>query len=34
VTGKIKRIKVEDTSMTSGGILAKSVPRPKAEDQT
>ncbi|CDW85245.1 acyl-binding protein [Stylonychia lemnae] len=34
VTGKIKRIKVEDSSMTSGGILAKSVPRPKAEDQT
>eukprot|EP00347_Sterkiella_histriomuscorum_P017214 403350242 len=34
VTGKIKKIKVEDTSQTSGGILAKSVPRPKAEDQT
>lgn len=34
VKGKIKKIKVSDTSQSSGGVLAKSVPRPKAEDST
>jgi hypothetical protein len=33
-TGQIKKIKVEDTSMSAGGVLSKSVPRPKAEDNT
>ncbi len=32
VTGKIKNIKIEDTSNKAGGIMSKSVPRPKAED--
>ncbi len=32
VTGKIKNIKVEDTSNLTGGALSKSVPRPKAHD--
>ena len=34
VSGKIKNIKVEDTSNKSGGIMSKSVPRPKIEDQS
>lgn len=32
--GKIKKIKVSDTEQSSGGVLAKSVPRPKAEDNS
>jgi hypothetical protein len=32
VTGKIKNIKVEDTSQLAGGAMSKSVPRPKADD--
>lgn len=34
VTGKIKNIKIEDTSNKAGGIMSKSVPRPKVEDQS
>jgi len=33
-TGKIKKIKVSDTAQSSGGVLAKAVPRPKAEDSS
>ena len=32
MTGKIKNIKVEDTSQLAGGAMSKSVPRPKADD--
>ena len=32
VTGKIKNIKIEDSSNKAGGIMSKSVPRPKVED--
>ena len=34
VTGKIKNIKIDDRSNKAGGIMSKSVPRPKVEDQS
>jgi hypothetical protein len=34
ISGKIKNIKVSDTETSAGGALAKSVPRPKPEDNT
>ena len=34
LSGDIKNIKVEDSQMKAGGIMSKSVPRPKPEDDT
>jgi len=34
VMGKIKNIRVEDTANKAGGIMSKSVPRPKGEDNS
>lgn len=34
VEGSIKNIKVDDSNNKAGGILSKSVPRPKAEDDS
>jgi len=34
IEGSIKNIKVDDSNNKAGGILSKSVPRPKAEDQS
>ncbi len=33
-SGKIKNIKINDTATSAGGVLAKSVPRPKADDNS
>ena len=32
VTGQIKNIKIDDANDKAGGVLSKSVPRPKPED--
>ena len=34
VTGVLKNIRMEDNNMKPGGIMSKSVPRPKPEDRT
>ncbi len=34
IEGSIKNIKVDDSNNKAGGILSKSVPRPKVEDDS
>lgn len=34
IEGSIKNIKIDDNNNKAGGILSKSVPRPKAEDDS
>ena len=34
VTGVLKNIRMEDNNMKPGGIMSKSVPRPKPDNRT